>query len=186
MGAGNGLFGPDGIDPMASRIEARTLWLRRAVVAVIASVACSADPTSPEMVAEKRCGESRDAYFSAYTVEQLEKLSDCTVLVGHFQEDSVADLKDFSALKNVRRIEGFLNVFRSPGFLTLHGLENLEVVDGHLAIHLNQNLTSLAGLKKLRAVTGNLWIDSNERVPQAEVESFGARVTVGGMKSLGP
>src|SRR5690242_7187408 len=98
---------------MPSKIAARTPWPRRVLIAVMASLACSADPTAPEMVAEKRCGESRDTYFSAYTVEQLAKLSDCTVLVGHFQEDSVSDLKDFAALKNVRRIEGFLNVFRS-------------------------------------------------------------------------
>jgi hypothetical protein len=135
---------------------------------------------------DKRCGESPDTYFGAATVEQLAAFSDCTVLVGHFQEDSVSELKDLSALKNVRRVEGFLNVFRSPGFLTLHGLENLEVVEGHLAIHANLNLTSIAALGKLRAVTGNLDIYDNGTLPQTEVESLAARVAVGGTKTLGP
>lgn len=136
------------------------------------------------MVAEKRCGESPDVYFSAYTVEQLAKFSDCTVLVGRFQEDSVRELTDLAALANVRRIEGAMNIFRSPGFLTLHGLENLETVDGSLFIHLNENLVSLEALGKLRTVTGDLSIHGNPRVPQMQVDQLGARITVGGKKTL--
>jgi Receptor L domain len=94
------------------------------------------------------------------------------------------DLPDLAALMNVRRIEGFLNIFRSPGFLSLHGLENLEVVEGNLYIHLNPNLTSIAALGKLRIVTGNLYIVGNDQLPQAEVDALGARVTVGGTKTL--
>jgi hypothetical protein len=158
-----------------------------AVIPLIATLACGADATAPStgMVAEKRCGERPDVYFSAHTVADLAKFSDCTVLVGHFQEDSVSGLMDLEALKNVRRIEGFLNVFRSPGFLTLHGLENLEVVEGNLAIHLNENLMTIAALGKLRSVTGYLYIGGNNKLPQAEVEALGARVAVGGMKDLG-
>lgn len=115
---------------------------------------------------------------------QVDKLSDCNVLVGRFQEDSVTALEDFSALKNVRKIEGGLNVFRSPGFITLHGLENLEVVEGDLSIHLNPNLGSIAALVKLRTVTGNLYIANNAQLPQTEVDSLGTRVTVGGTKTL--
>jgi receptor L domain-containing protein len=164
-------------------------WVRRApvlAIAVIASPSCSggAAPTGDGAVAEKRCGESPETYFSAYSADQLAQLSDCTVLVGHFQEDSVTELEDFSALKNVRRIEGFLNVFRSPGFLTLHGLENLETVDGSVAIHANPNLMSIAALGNLRTVTRDLWITGNDRLPQAEVESIGAGIAVGGMKQL--
>ena len=138
------------------------------------------------MAAEKRCGESPDVYFSAYSVEQLAAFSDCTVLVGRFQEDSVRDLEDFAALRNVTRIEGVLNVFRSPGFVTLHGLDNLEVVQGDVFIHLNENLVSIAALGKLRSVTGNLMIANNDRLPQAEVESVAAPITVGGTKTLMP
>ncbi len=135
-------------------------------------------------VPEKRCGESRDKLFAAYTVEQLAAFADCTVLVGHFQEDSVGELEDLAALKNVRRIEGVINLFRSPGFVTLHGLENLEEVDGHVYIHMNWNLESISALTKLHTVTGNLLINNNDLVPQSEVESLGARVTVGGTKTL--
>jgi len=137
------------------------------------------------MVLDKRCGDSPEIYLGAYSVEELETYADCTVLVGHFQFDSVDQLSDLAALKNVKRIEGYLNVFRSPGFLTLHGLENLEVVEGHVAIHLNPNLVSIAALGALRTVTGNLYIGSNDRLPQTEVDALGARVTVGGMKNLG-
>jgi hypothetical protein len=136
------------------------------------------------MVAEKRCGESPDVYFSIYSVEQLATFSDCTVLVGRLQEDSVRDLEDLAALRNVKRIEGVINIFRSPGFLTLHGLENLEVVEGDVFIHLNPNLVSIAALGKLRTVTGNLVIASNYRLPQAEVEAVAAPISVGGTKTL--
>lgn len=135
-------------------------------------------------VPEKRCGESREKIFAAYSVEQLAEFADCTVLVGHFQEDSVGELQDFAALKNVKKIEGVMNVFRSPGFVTLHGLENLEVVDGSLYIHLNWNLESISALAKLHTVTENLHITGNNVLPQAEVEWLGARVTVGGTKTL--
>ena len=136
------------------------------------------------MVAEKRCGESRDVYVFVYSAEQLAAFSDCTVLVGRLQADSVRELEDFSALRNVTRIEGVLNVFRSPGFLTLHGLENLEVVEGDVFIHLNPNLTSIAALGKLRTVTGNLGIFGNDRLPQTEVEAVAAGISVGGTKYL--
>lgn len=160
--------------------------------AACAPLSCGNEATPPAdgvvadsgTVPEKRCGESPDTYFSAYTVEQLAELSDCTVLVGRFQEDSVGELEDFAALKNVRRIEGALNVFRSPGFLTLHGLENLEEVEGDLYIHLNPNLMSIAALVALHTVTGNLVINNNDQLPQTEVEALGARVAVGGTKSL--
>lgn len=59
-------------------------------------------------VAEKRCGDDPNVYFGAYTVDDLAKVSGCTVLVGRFQEDSLRDLVDLAALRNVRRIEGFL------------------------------------------------------------------------------
>jgi hypothetical protein len=155
-----------------------------AVVAVFAAVSCGSDGMSAPPVVEKRCGESPEVYISIYRQEDLAKLSDCTVLVGHIQEDSVEELADLAALKNVRRIEGFLNIFRSPGFVTLHGLENLETVDGFVAIHLNPNLTSIAALGKLRTITRDLWIDNNDLVPRAEIEALGARVAVGGMKTL--
>ena len=155
-------------------------------------LSCGNDPNSPidevvvnpPLVPEKICGESRDKYFAAYTVEQLAAFADCTVLLGRFQEDSVGELEDFAALSNVKRIDGAMNVFRSPGFITLHGLENLERVDGDLFIHMNPNLESLSALAKLRTVTGNLHIRNNDILPQYEVEWLGARVTVGGTKTL--
>lgn len=140
-------------------------------------------PPGDEPSPEKICGE-RDKYFSVYTATQAAALADCTVLLGFFQEDSVADLVDLAFLSHVTRVEGNINIFRSPGFLTLHGLENLEEVRGNLYIHLNPNLTSIAALAKLRTVTGNVLIRGNTVLPQAEVEAFGARVTVGGTKTL--
>ena len=139
-----------------------------------------------ETVAEKRCGDDPNVYFSAYSADDLAEFSECTVLVGRFQEDSVRDLVDLAALRNVRRVEGAINIFRSPGFLTLHGLENLEVVEGDLFIHLNDNLTTVAALAKLRTVTGNLFIHRNFVLPQADVDAVAADITVGGTKTLGP
>jgi hypothetical protein len=163
------------------RREQKLLWSGRAWKAVLVTcISCSGGGMLPE----KRCGQSPDTYFSAHTVEDLERYSDCTVLVGHFQEDSVAELKDLAALRNVTRIEGYLNVFRSPGFLTLRGLDNLETVDGHVAIHSNPNLISIAALGKLRTVTGNLFIGYNDQLPQTEVERIGSNVTVGGETTL--
>ena len=138
------------------------------------------------MVDEKICGESSETYIYATRVEDLAKYADCTVLMGRIQVDSARELMDFAPLGNVRRIEGALNLFRSPGFVTLQGLENLEEVRGDLSVHLNDNLTSIAGLAKLRTVTGTLLIARNGKVPQAEADLLGTRVTVGGEKILGP
>lgn len=143
-------------------------------------------PPVDDAAPEKRCGESRDTYFSAYTAEQLLAYADCTILVGHFQEDSVTELQDLAALKNVTKVEGNINIFRSPGFLTLHGLENLEMVDGNLYIHLNPNLESLRALNKLQTVTGNVLINYNDVVPPADLEWLGSRVNVGGTKTIEP
>jgi len=135
-------------------------------------------------VPEKRCGESRDTLFAAYTVEQLAAYADCTVLVGHFQEDSVSALEDLAALKNVHTVEGNINIFRSPGFVTLHGLENLEVVDGSLYIHLNPNLESIRALVKLHTVKGNLVVNYNDLVPPEDLMWLDSRVTVDGSKVI--
>ena len=157
-----------------------------AVIAFYPSLSCGSGATQPTdaSVAEKRCGDSPDVYLYFSSVEQLAEFADCTVLVGRLQEDSIQQLEDFAALRNVTRIEGALNVFRSPGFLTLHGLENLEAVQGDVFIHFNPNLTSIAALGKLRTVTGNLIIVGNDRLPQAEVEAVAAPITVGGTKTL--
>jgi hypothetical protein len=135
--------------------------------------------------AEKRCGEP-GKYFSAYNAEQVAMLSDCTVLVGRFQQDSVSALEDFSGLEKVRKIEGMLNVFRSGGFRTLRGLDNLEVIEGTLSIHQNWNLTSISALGKLHTITGDLFINDNDKLSQAEVDAFAARVAVGGSKMVRP
>ena len=98
--------------------------------------------------------------------------------------------KDLSGWKprggkaDVWKVEGTINLFRSPGFWTLHGLENLQLVEGSLFVHLNGNLTSVAALARLRTVTGNLGIFRNPKVPQTEVDAIGARVEVGGTKQL--
>ena len=154
----------------------------------MASCACSGSEAADDAgdtppPPEKRCGEP-NLIFSAYSVAELEKYADCTVLVGRFQQDSVAGLTDLAALGNVRAIEGMLNLFRSPGFLTLHGLENLEHVEGTLAIHLNDNLGSLRALEKLHTVTDRLYVHGNPRVPADDLEWLGARVMVGGQKTL--
>lgn len=169
---------------MARRLRLPVLTL----IALMASLSCGSRATerTDAVVDEKRCGDSPDVYVHVRSLEQLAEFSDCTVLVGRFQEDSVTGLEDFAALRNVTRIEGGLNVFRSPGFLTLHGLENLEVVQGNLFIHLNPNLTRIAALGKLRSVTGDLLIASNDRLPQAEVESVAASISVGGTKTVMP
>lgn len=135
-------------------------------------------------VPEKRCGENRETLFSAYSRADLEALADCTVLVGHFQQDSVTELRDFAPLQNVWKIEGMLNVFRSPGFETLHGLEHLEVVDGSLFVHMNPGLTSIEALANLREVTDRLVVDDNDRLPQAQAEAVLADVIVGGSKRV--
>jgi len=109
---------------------------RIAIAPVLCAVLSSCGGGAPSLsggpVPEKRCGDSPETYFSIYTVAQLAEFSDCTVLVGRLQEDSVRDLQDFAALKNVWKVEGVINLFRSPGFLTLHGLENLQIVEGNL------------------------------------------------------
>src|SRR5882672_6676975 len=135
---------------MTRGTKERGLWFRPADLTLLlcttgALFACGSGATSPGtgMVAEKICGQSPESYVFVSTVEELAKFSDCTVLVGHFQEDSVTALEDFSSLKNVVKIAGDLNVFRSPGFLTLHGLENLELVEGSLFVHLNTNLKNI-------------------------------------------
>jgi len=161
---------------------------RIAIAPVLCAVlsSCGGGAASPSggPVPEKRCGDSPETYFSIYNVAQLAEFADCTVLVGRLQEDSVRDLQDFAALKNVWKVEGVINLFRSPGFLTLHGLENLQIVEGNLFVHLNENLMSVAALEKLHTVTGDVLFESNPLVPRAELDALDARVTVGGTKTL--
>jgi len=152
---------------------------------VFPDASVDADPPDAT-VAEERCVEGPGFPFGAHTVAELAKFSDCTVLVGRIQEDSVRDLMDLAALGNVRHVEGTINIFRSPGFVTLHGLENLEEIDGSLFVHLNDNLTSIAALGKLRTVTGSLLIQYNPLLPQAEVDIIAAGITVGGSKTISP
>ena len=116
----------------------------------------NADVAQRKPLPEKQCGAGPSAYISFYTTADLEDYRGCTVIAGRIQEDSVNELRDFSALEGLRKIEGALNVFRSPGFTSLRGLEHLEVVEGSLSIHLNDNLASIAALEKLHTVTGDL------------------------------
>lgn len=154
------------------------------VAAPDAGADAGADATERGVLPEKRCGASPSAYISYYKASDLEKYRGCTVIVGRIQEDSVRELQDFSPLSGVRKIEGALNVFRSPGFTSLRGLEHLEVVEGDLSIHLNSNLASIDALQALHTVTGNLYVSGNPNVPHAELEAFAARVTVGGKKDV--
>ncbi len=154
-----------------------------------ASGACLVDSALADHVVqacytEKRCGETAETLTGLYSTEDIARFAGCTTLVGRFQEDSVSALEDFSGLESVRNIEGTLNVFRSPGFRTLRGLDNLEIVQGNLFIHLNPNLTSIAALAKLHTVTGNLFVANNDVLPQSELDALGARVQVGGEKTL--
>ncbi|MFN0252303.1 MAG: hypothetical protein ACKV2T_35840 [Kofleriaceae bacterium] len=131
-------------------------------------------PALAEAPVEKRCQTS-----SLYRADQLQELAGCTTLVGMIQEDSVTELTDFTGLESVRRIEGRLNIFRSPGFTSLRGLDNLEVVDGNLSIHMNPNLRSIDSLRRLHTVTGQLFVDNNDTLPQAQVDDLVACVAVG-------
>jgi hypothetical protein len=137
-------------------------------------------------VPEKICGESPTTRLYVPFNEGFQMYADCTVIIGYFQLDSVSELPDFAPLKSLRKIEGRMNIFRSGGFVTLHGLENLELVEGNLSIHLNWNLTSLRALEKLERVTGNLHVNNNALVPQADLDWLGAKVQVGGTKTLNP
>jgi Receptor L domain len=154
---------------------------RSSVVALLAALlvnpgcASSADGASAPKP-ERRCGTSAATYVTLATPEDVRAFTGCTVLVGHVQEDSIDHLADFAGLEDVTRIEGTLNVFRSPGFTSLRGLENLEVVDGDLFIHLNPNLASLAALAKLRTVTGRLVVDGNDKIPAAEIDALRTRI----------
>lgn len=156
------------------------------VLSLLPSCGGGAPTPNPTPVAERRCGESPNVFLPAHNLAQLSALADCTVLVGMIQLDSLRDLPDLAQLANVRKIEGYLNVFRSPGFVTLNGLDSLEVVEGNLFIHLNDNLTSIEALGKLRTVTGKLTITGNPKLPQGQVDALGARVAVGETKYLQP
>lgn len=156
--------------------------MRRCICASFAAVlvllcACASSEAQSDATTEKRCGSSPSVYFTMSSAEDVASYSGCTVLVGHLQQDSVTALADFSGLESVERIEGTLNVFRSPGLTSLRGLENLAVVEGDLFIHLNPNLTSLAALEKLRTVTGTFVVEGNDRLPQSDVDALTARVS---------
>lgn len=181
----------------ASRRERTLARIRRTsgAAALLVSVAsCGSDGSATDAnpndqvaaVPEKVCGESPTTRLEVPFEEGFQMYADCTVLVGYFQLDSYSELPDFAPLKNLRKLEGRMNIFRSGGFVTLQGLENLELVEGNLAIHLNWNLTSLRALEKLERVTGNLHVASNALVPQADLDWLSAKVDVGGTKTLNP
>lgn len=135
-------------------------------------------------VAEKKCGDDPSVNFGTHTVEELARFADCTVLVGRFQDDSVRGPVELASLRNVRRVEGAINVFRSPRG---HDASRRREPGGgpreFLRPHERQ-LRSIAALRKLRTVTGNLHILLNPMLPQSEVDERGARVAVGGVTTL--
>lgn len=164
----------------------KTLAGRSVSVALllVGGAACGGDTAQQPPIVAKRCGDNSATVVSAYTPEELAQYSDCEILVGRFQQDSVSELSDYAALSKIKKIEGGLHLFRSPGLQTLHGFENLEVVEGDLLINQNWNLTSIEALAKLRTVTGMLYVWENDRLPQAQIDRLGVRVRVGGEKIL--
>jgi hypothetical protein len=162
-------------------------------VLLVATGSCGSDestiqgePNEQVAVPEKICGESPTAELVVPLADGFQRYAECTVLIGSLQLDSIRDLPDFAPLGNVRKIEGRMNIFRSGSFVTPHGLENLELVEGNLSIHMNWNLTSVRALEKLARVTGSLFVSNNELVPQADLDWLGAKVDVGGTKTLLP
>jgi hypothetical protein len=172
---------------LASKVLGAALLLASVASCGSDGSATDGEPSEPVgAVPEKICGESPTTRLQVPLADGFQMYADCTVIVGHFQLDSLSDLSDFAPLKNLRKLEGRMNIFRSGGFVTLHGLENLELVEGTLAIHLNWNLTSLRALSKLERVTGDLYVASNDLVPQEDLDWLGAKVQVGGTKTLTP
>jgi hypothetical protein len=131
------------------------------------------------------------------TLEGLQRLESVGALM--FSNDGIRDL---SGIRNLREVEGDLNlswlenldrldglerlqttgrvIIQDNALVDLDGLSGLESVDGDLHILFNEELTSVEGLAKLKRVSGDLWIQGNPKVPKAQIDALIERIEIGG------
>ena len=72
-----------------------------------------------------------------------------------------SNAEDLTWLSPLRRIDGFLNLFRNGELVSLQGPVALESI-GELRVRFSQQLSDLTGLEALHSIDERLFIDSNE------------------------
>lgn len=117
------------------------------------------------------------------TFTNLDALANVRTVEGDLNLFRNEKLVNVSALRNLKSVSGALRIHHSVLLESLEGLENLESV-GELFIRSNSGLRSLAGLSKLKTVGGDLSIFLNDKLAQADAESFAAKLQVGGMRKV--
>ena len=107
---------------------------------------------------------------------------DCGDMIwtGSVEVRSKADLE---ALRNYTRITGYLKVEESlDGFSTVDELKNIRCIDGSVEIEENGTLLSLNGLSELRRIGGSLTISKNSSLADLGLNNLknigGARLKI--------
>ncbi|HVY31409.1 MAG TPA: hypothetical protein VHB79_32875 [Polyangiaceae bacterium] len=154
----------------------RTASYLAALVATLASVACSAPEARPVSAAaapvECRGGIVRNDDDAA-------RFDGCETVVGDLQIAS-SDLTDLSQLGSVRRVTGKLSVTNNQKLISLAGLKGVERA-GSVEIHNNPLLCAYFGLLSgLEQVDHSLELSKNRGLSQNDVRAMLERVDVRG------
>lgn len=119
-------------------------------------------------------GLSQGYFVSLTALARLEGTDDV------FQIYAQRDLTNLRGLDALRTVGGNLFITVNYELTSVDGLGSLEWIGGDLLLEGNPKLASLAGLSALRRVDGDVTIVLNDQLPAAEIDSFLARIQVGG------
>jgi Receptor L domain len=115
------------------------------------------------------------------TLEGSLTLTDITSF-GHPVTYSSTPISDISALKNLKRISGNLNINGLLSLKSLEALSNLEQIDGDILISGKLSLTDFTGLEKLSKLRNVL---INTSISEISLKGFGKNVSIENLSIYG-
>lgn len=124
-----------------------------------------------------------DIHFS--TQQQLEEYAswypDCSTIQGNVVIGvpyGTSDVYDLSGLKQIQKINGYLNILNNPRLISLSGLNSLKVVGDYVNIFHNESLQEIHDLKNLQETGGSFWILYNQRL--SSIHGLQSLTNIGG------
>jgi Receptor L domain len=113
-------------------------------------------------------------YKNLTTLEGSLTLTDITNF-GHPVTYSTTPINDISALKNLKRISGNLNINGLLSLKSLEALSNLEQIDGNVSITGKLSLTDFKGFEKLSSLK-NVHINTSNS--ELSLKGFGKNISI--------
>ena len=126
---------------------------------------------------------------SSSLLDSEAKQNDCTTVEGTFD---LAELMEAASHQCIERIIGDLVIKSINGELAedqINALKNLKTIDGSLQIRENSELQNLKGFENLTEITGTLFIAGNKKLATLDgmnnLTTVGKRLALYGNESLG-